>query len=955
MRELQKIFLALAGSMIALACAGPLLAEERPAYSDVLFLNQGWTEEDRLLYYNLSQGSAAMSYDIFLNLEVPNSQTLFRADENMARYGLLPQPSDPKYNPDGLPIGVSKTVVNDGRWKGEWVGLGCAACHNGQLEYKGTKIRISGGNANTLDILGFIQGLDDALAATVADPEKFTRLAEKLGKNDDAGKEGLRRRLQQDAEAINRYRSRTALTPIVVGPGRMDALGLIHNQVQSNTMGVPENWRAALAPVKPSFCWNVPQSAWAQWSGVLKDPILRNLGEVMGVFAKIDLTSKSPEDGLFESTVDLKGQMASEDLLRRLAPPKWPEEILGKIDQEKATKGQQLFAENCATCHSTWPHRWSEPKKEGKRFIENAIVPVDLVGTDPTQFGSPQFESKPTVMAGPLSNYLRAPYTGAAVVPPPAVFETAQLGVFDGALSKLSLSEEDLVAAHGYRAFYPEALEPVPALFAYKANPAEGMWASPPYLHNGSVPNLYELLSPAKERSQTFYIGREFDPVKVGVDMSGKSGTFMYDTSLVGNANTGHSFEDGPPGKGVIGRLLTDDERWALIEYMKSIPNLPGQITPFGGPSNPVRAWEDKTFFHIRNPGTYNGAPKLAAAPAGTSVRSALAQETIEPDEKELIDEITKASLDRLRSQFPPGTGPVLRDAHPKAHGLVRAQFIVLDGLPPELRFGVFKTPHTFDALIRFSAGNVEVQEDTVPQAAGMAIKLLGVDGEKLLENEKDAKTQDFIMINAPIFFVRNLKDYVLLHEDMAKGQLKEFFRTRPAETNAIKIIRGQQFFNPLQVRYWSMTPYLLGDRAIKFSATPLSRNANLPPEQTGPNFLREAMMKQVGAEDVYFEFGVQFQSDPLTMPVEDPLVMWDEAVSPFQRVAIIRIPKQDISAKSWVEFAENLSFTPWHSLPEHRPLGSNNRARRAVYEAISEFRHERNGVPRQEPTEIPR
>ena len=919
------------------------------------FLDQGWTEEDRLLYYNVSQGSAAMSYDIFLNLEVPDSQTLFRADENMARYGLLPQPSDPKYNPDGLPLGVSKTVVNDGRWKGEWVGLGCAACHNGQLEYKGTKIRISGGNANTLDILAFIQGLDDALAATVADPEKFTRLAEKLGKNDDSGKEGLRRRLQQDAEAIHRYRSRTALTPIVVGPGRMDALGLIHNQVQSNTMGVPENWRAALAPVKPSFCWNVPQSAWAQWSGVLKDPILRNLGEVMGVFAKIDLTSKSPEDGLFESTVDLKGQMASEDLLRRLAPPKWPEEILGKIDQEKATKGQQLFAENCATCHSTWPHRWSEPKKEGKRFIENAIVPVDLVGTDATQFGSPQFESKPTVMAGPLSNYLRAPYTGAVVVPPPAVFETAQLGVFDRALPKLNLSEEDLVAAHGYRAFYPETVEPVPALFAYKANPAEGMWASPPYLHNGSVPNLYELLSPAKERSKIFYVGREFDPVKVGVNTSAKSGKFLFDTSLVGNANTGHSFEDGPPGKGVIGRLLTDDERWALIEYMKSIPNTAKQITPFGGPTNPVRAWEDKTFFHVRNPGTYNGAPKLAAAPAGTSVVNALAQETIEPGEKELIEEITKASLDRLRSQFPPGTGPVLRDAHPKAHGLVRAQFIVLDGLPPELRFGVFKTPHTFDALIRFSAGNVEVQEDTVPQAAGMAIKLLGVDGEKLLESEKDAKTQDFIMINAPIFFVRNLKDYVLLHEDMAKGQLKEFFRTRPAETDAIKIIRGQKFFNPLQVRYWSMTPYLLGDRAIKFSATPLSRNANLPPEQTGPNFLREAMMKQVGAEDVYFEFGVQFQSDPLTMPVEDPLVMWDEAVSPFQRVAIIRIPKQDISAKSWVEFAENLSFTPWHSLPEHRPLGSNNRARRAVYEAISEFRHERNGVPRQEPTEIPR
>ena len=410
MRQLQKIFLALAGSLIALACARPLLAEERTAYSDVLFLDQGWTEEDRLLYYNVSQGSAAMSYDIFLNLEVPDSQTLFRADENMARYGLLPQPSDPKYNPDGLPIGVSKTVVNDGRWKGEWVGLGCAACHTGQLEYKGTKIRISGGNADTLDILGFIRGLDDALAATVADPEKFARLAEKLGRNDNRGKEELRTRLQEDAEAIHRYRSRTALTPIVVGPGRMDALGLIHNQVQSNTMGVPENWRAALAPVKPSFCWNVPQSAWAQWSGVLKDPDPPQFGRSVG---RVCQDGPDIEDAggravrLHRRPQGADGERgpAAESCPTRNGPKKFS----GTIDQEKATKGQQLFAENCATCHSTWPHRWSEPKKEGKRFIENAIVPSTIVGTDATQFGSPQFESKPTVMAGPLSNIYRSP------------------------------------------------------------------------------------------------------------------------------------------------------------------------------------------------------------------------------------------------------------------------------------------------------------------------------------------------------------------------------------------------------------------------------------------------------------------------------------------------------------------------------------------------------------------
>ena len=102
---------------------------------------------------------------------------------------------------------------------------------------------------------------------------------------------------------------------------------------------------------------------------------------------------------------------------------------------------------------------------------------------------------------------------------------------------------------------------------------------------SGSVPNLYELLSPAKERSKTFFIGRDFDPVKVGVDTSGASGKFLFDTSLFGNSNIGHSFENGA-GPGVIGPLLTEEERWALVEYMKSIPDKPGQITPFGGPEN---------------------------------------------------------------------------------------------------------------------------------------------------------------------------------------------------------------------------------------------------------------------------------------------------------------------------------------------------------------------------------
>ncbi len=121
---------------------------------------------------------------------------------------------------------------------------------------------------------------------------------------------------------------------------------------------------------------------------------------------------------------------------------------------------------------------------------------------------------------------------------------------------------------------------------AYKAAPRDGVWATPPFLHNGSVPNLYEMLLPAKERTKKFYVGREFDPVRVGLDTSGRSGTFLLDTSLPGNSNAGHSFENAALGNGVVGPLLTEEQRWAIIEYLKSIPEEAGRVTPFGGPPN---------------------------------------------------------------------------------------------------------------------------------------------------------------------------------------------------------------------------------------------------------------------------------------------------------------------------------------------------------------------------------
>jgi hypothetical protein len=252
--------------------------------------------------------------------------------------------------------------------------------------------------------------------------------------------------------------------------------------------------------------------------------------------------------------------------------------VLGKIDRKKALQGKQLFAANCATCHNAWPYTWTEPNKYGKRFIEVGLVQQKYVGTDPGQFQV----LRPYAITGQLAGYLPPPFQSKEIIPMGEAYLFLTDRISAKALSKLKLTEAEDAELHGYREFPL----PRPAVAVYKAAPRDGVWATPPFLHNGSVPNLYEMLIPAKERTKKFYIGREFDPVKVGLDTSGKSGNFLHDTSLPGNSNAGHSFENGPRGNGVIGPLLTENQRWELVEYLKSIPEEAGRVTPFGGPPN---------------------------------------------------------------------------------------------------------------------------------------------------------------------------------------------------------------------------------------------------------------------------------------------------------------------------------------------------------------------------------
>lgn len=330
--------------------------------------------------------------------------------------------------------------------------------------------------------------------------------------------------------------------------------------------------------------------------------------------------------------------------------------------------------------------------------------------------------------------------------------------------------------------------------------------------------------------------------------------------------------------------------------------------------------------------------------------------ETVPPDEARSIAEVLRLVTERMQAQYPTGT-VARRDAHPKHHGVVRATLEVQAALPLEYRVGVFAEERHYAAWVRFSNGSGEVQPDSVPDGRGVGIKLLDVPGTKLLADEADARTQDFLFINHDVFFVKDARDYVEFFRIVTRDNLPTRFflganpfRWRLKELSNANHTRVQ-IANPLDVQYWSMVPILMGDRPAKLSVRPCHPRGDRLPAQPGADFLREVMAAQLAAQEVCFDFLVQLQTDSRSMPVEDPRIRWDERQSPYRKVATLRIPVQQFDTPAQMAFAEQLSYTPWHCLPEHRPLGGVNRCRLSVYRDISRIRHAANGVPRLEPT----
>ena len=330
--------------------------------------------------------------------------------------------------------------------------------------------------------------------------------------------------------------------------------------------------------------------------------------------------------------------------------------------------------------------------------------------------------------------------------------------------------------------------------------------------------------------------------------------------------------------------------------------------------------------------------------------------EKLQPKEEVLAQNIAQVIEKSIREQYT--VGNALRDAHPKAHGCVRAEFHVSKNIPAQFAKGVFIPDQSYQAWIRFSnASNDASSADIDKDARGIAIKLLGVSGEKILKSEKQATTQDFIMINHPVFFANDAKRYLSFINDVNSHNMIRklhipFALGFKGTMNALGA-RNSQIVNPLYARYWSMVPYQLGlgnDRqAVKYSVRACSATANNLPKNPSHDFLREALKNTLQQTGACMEFLIQPRTSS-QMLVEDSMTEWDEKAAPFYQVATIHIPKQNFDTPEQNKFCENLSFTPWHALPAHKPLGAVNRMRKVIYENISRIRHDMNSASRQEP-----
>ena len=650
-----------------------------PPVTEAHWLDQNWSTEDRHWFHHASQGTAtfAVPYDWFVALEQPvfyffSRPGLLRDSGYLERFGFIPSPKSvntdeaslrrfgysgssnappipesaahlrptPVENLAGLPVGFARlagaTNPITGTPEPDKIGLTCAACHAGSIRYKGVSVRFDGGPAN-VDLLKLEQATALSIFYTVYLPGRFQRFATRvLGPDpDNATYNQLKKDLSATGASLFRQikiQEKVFANDTLEGFGRLDALNRIGNQVFytdldiSGLEGYEKNLHARDAPVSFPPIWSVPWFWWAQYDASIEQPLIRNAGEALGVFALVNLSPNSPPGDLFRSSVALENLDRIETMLRGPNPfeqnpkgfaglksPKWPSQIFQndpawKINATRVAKGRAIYAKICVECHlgpvsdpefdSQFPDKsfWS-PKETHWDPNGPVLSPVQKsvagMGTDPAQANVlklrkvdvPAFlDMQPARELGkvwgcpniPAPSSTEMPFVYALMI---AVDRTNRKWMDDH-----NISDADRAALWGKRGNCPNptnAEQP-----HYRARPLNGVWATAPYLHNGSVPSLYWMLKPAAERPKQFCMGlRDFDPEQVGyrVVAEGEPACLPGETlfsalkadglPVPGNSTLGHSLEGTPgPGKaGVIGRMLTEEERYDLIEYLKTL------------------------------------------------------------------------------------------------------------------------------------------------------------------------------------------------------------------------------------------------------------------------------------------------------------------------------------------------------------------------------------------------
>ena len=331
-----------------------------------------------------------------------------------------------------------------------------------------------------------------------------------------------------------------------------------------------------------------------------------------------------------------------------------------------------------------------------------------------------------------------------------------------------------------------------------------------------------------------------------------------------------------------------------------------------------------------------------------------IAEERPLPDEEEFVDEIISSFTQQMRGLWKPGGFE--RGGNTKTHGIVRAEFIVHEGLPAELRHGIYAELRTFRAWVRFSGPGPYVTPDIDDVGfMSISIKLMGVPGPKLFDEEQF--TQDMFGVSPPTFVTPDVRANAQLQVESLKNAQIFYFINRHRPHLLDMIMQGlwiKTQSSPFEAPYFSCVPYLLGEgQAMQYSVwpksdkrTPIPRLPFRPPD----DYLRDAMVAALDAGDVELDVRVQRQTDAHLMPIENAGVLWPEKLSPRVSVATLHIPRQKFASPAQLDFAKRLSYNPWHCIAEHRPLGNQSRARRRMYFELAKLRHEMNAVPHYEP-----